>query len=461
MKYNCVSRKSERNFREKLIKEHIGWKPGIESNLNVWDKKWVNSQTPEPKDCLLDESFTFLKDLRVKDICFNTGGWNEGLIRLLFAEESVNQILAIPLSCSRSKDEVFWPFTSSGSYTVKSGYGIIFQEYFNEHGSSKDKDRVHTDWKPFCRKKLWHLPGPQTWKILLWKIIIGSLPVGSEFVKRDLAWDSSCALCGTGRDTLETLDHLFRDCTISSRIWAGSVLGINVGQFPSLDVRTWIVNWIFYLYKLEDGVTLVVHFLAILVSLWNLRNDIVFRGGSFHHVVFFSKTRQMVTDVLQAINKPTNDSLHPPGYGPEEKDNLMDFDGLQMLRMGRPVYSIGVSSSCSMVFGWVVLGTQGDIRYEGSMRGRAESSLQAEALGIRKAIKWARQTSILHLEVSTDCLQLLTQWMGKATMHHHISGIFEEITSLSTAFHCFCFSYVRRNQNTRAHGLAKQAMSLH
>ncbi|XP_074293604.1 uncharacterized protein LOC141620698 [Silene latifolia] len=349
-------------------------------------------------------------------------------------------------------------------------------EYFNEHGSSKDKDRVHSDWKPFCRKKLWHLPGPQTWKILLWKIITGSLPVGSEFVKRDLAWVSSCALCGIGSDTSETLDHLFRDCPISSRIWAGSVLGINVGQFSSLDVRTWIVNWILYLYKLEDGVTRVVHFLAILVSLWNLRNDIVFKGGSFHPVVFFSKARQLVTDVLQAINKCTNDTLHPPGYGPEEQDNQTDFDDIKMLRMGRPAYSIGVPSSCSMVrilvdagwidsrlagFGWVVLGTEGDIRFEGSMRGRAESSLQAEALGIKEAIKWAQQAGILHLEVSTDCLQFITQWMGKATIHHHISGILGEITSLSTAFHCFCFSYVRRNQNTRAHGLAKQAMSLH
>ncbi|XP_074318410.1 uncharacterized protein LOC141655218 [Silene latifolia] len=375
----------------KLIREHIGWKPGIESNLNVWDKKWVSGQAPEPKDCLLDESFTFLKDLWVKDICFNNGGWNEGLIRLLFAEESVNQILAIPLPCSRTRDEIFWPFTSSGAYTVKSGYGIIFQEYFNEHGSNKDKERVHADWKLFCRKKLWHLPGPQAWKILLWKIITGSLPVGSEFIKRDLAWVSSCALCGTERASLETLDHLFRDCAISSRIWSGSVLGINVGQFPFLDVRTWIVNWILYFYKLEDGVTLVIHFLAILASLWNLGNDTVFRGDTFHPEAFFSKTRQMVKDVLQAINRITNDPLHPPGYATDEQDNLMDNEiDLQMLRSGRPFYTIGCFSSCSMVrifadaswidsclagFGWVVLGAEGEIRYEGFMRGRAESPL--------------------------------------------------------------------------------------
>ncbi|XP_074300110.1 uncharacterized protein LOC141631324 [Silene latifolia] len=94
-----------------------------------------------------------------QDICLNNGGWNEGLIKLLFAEESVGQILAIPLHDSQTQDEIFWPFTSSGNYTVKSGYGIIFREYFNENGSRKDEERVQENWRLFCRRKLWMLPG--------------------------------------------------------------------------------------------------------------------------------------------------------------------------------------------------------------------------------------------------------------------------------------------------------------
>ncbi|XP_074278244.1 uncharacterized protein LOC141601837 [Silene latifolia] len=286
----------------KLIKEHIGWKPGIDSNLNVWDRKWVNGRTPEPKDCLLEEGFIFLKDLHVKDICINNGGWNEDLINLLFAEESVNHILAIPLHSSQPRDEIFLPFTSSGIYTVKSGYGILFRDYFNEHGSRKDKARLHANWKLFCGKKLWNLPGPQTWKILLWKIFASSLPIGSEFVKRDMTWASSCALCNNA---------------------------------------------------------------------------------------------------------------------------------------------------------------DGETRYEGFLRGRAESPLQAEALGLKEAISWARQAGVLHIEVSSDCLSLLTQWMGKQAKHHHIRNILQDITLLSSVFHCLCFSYVRRDCNFRAHALAQQAMSLH
>ncbi|XP_074300778.1 uncharacterized protein LOC141632098 [Silene latifolia] len=284
--------------------------PGIDSNLNVWDKKWVNGQTPEPKDCLLDGSFIFLKDLRVKDICVNNGGWNEGLIKLLFTEDSANQILAIPLCASQSRDEIFSPKTS-GTYTVKSGYGISFQDYFNEHGSKKDKERLHANWELFCRKRLWNLPGPQPWKILLWKIMTSSLPVGSEFAKRDLNWAPSCSMCNNAGDTVETLDHLFRDCPLSSRIWAGSELGINVSHLPTLDVRDWIINWVLYLSGLEEGVTLVLSFLAILVSLWSLRNNIRFRGEVFNPNVFFIKARQLIKEVLQANDRSNNAPLHP------------------------------------------------------------------------------------------------------------------------------------------------------
>ncbi|XP_074313567.1 uncharacterized protein LOC141648749 [Silene latifolia] len=366
---------------------------------------------------------------------------------------------------------------TKGIYTVKSGYGILFRDFFYAHGSRKDKARIHANWKLFCKKHLWNLPGPQSWKILLWKIIASSLPIGSEFAKRDMTWASSCVLCNDTSGCVETLDHLFRDCPLSSRIWAGSGLGITVGHFPNIDVRDWIVNWILYLFKLEDGLNLVIHFLVILVSLWTLRNDIRFRGNTFNTSVFYAKTRHLLNEVLQANDKANSEPLYPPGF--ETGDPVLspddDFD-YQLLRAGRPFYCIGGPSSCDMVriyvdaswktsclagFGWIALGTDGDICYEGFLRGRAESPLQAEALGLKEAISWARQAGNLHIEISSDCLSLLTQWMGKQTKHHHIRNILQEITLLSSDFHCFCFSYVRRDCNLRAHALAKRAMGLH
>ncbi|XP_074318481.1 uncharacterized protein LOC141655293 [Silene latifolia] len=211
------------------------------------------------------------------------------------------------------------------------------------------------------------------------------------------------------------------------------------------------------------------------VSIWSLRNSIRFRGEVFNPYVFFTKTRQLIKDVLQANDKSNNASLHPPGFENGVPGSSVEDDiDYQMLCVGRPLYCIGSFSSFPMVriyadaswkkscladFGWIVIGPEGETRYEGYLCGRAESPLQAEALGVKEAISWARQEGILHAELSSDCLSLLMQWMGKQTKHHLIRGILHDISLISSGFHCLCFSYVRRDCNYRAHALAKQAMS--
>ncbi|XP_074313919.1 uncharacterized protein LOC141649119 [Silene latifolia] len=94
---------------------------------------WRLGNMPNPKDEWLDMDFSFLKDLRVKDLCYNEGGWNEELIKLVSDEESVARILIIPLR-AQTKDEVFWPFSKDGTYNVKSGYGVIFSSFFERKG---------------------------------------------------------------------------------------------------------------------------------------------------------------------------------------------------------------------------------------------------------------------------------------------------------------------------------------
>ncbi|XP_074314437.1 uncharacterized protein LOC141649651 [Silene latifolia] len=112
-----------------LIMEKIGWKPGVESNLNIWNENWVNGLRPEPMDCILEPRFIHMGDLRIKDLLSPDGNWNAPLINLLFKDDWAKQILATPVCRSRTKDEVFWPLTDDESYTVKSGYGIVFEEY--------------------------------------------------------------------------------------------------------------------------------------------------------------------------------------------------------------------------------------------------------------------------------------------------------------------------------------------
>ncbi|XP_074314335.1 uncharacterized protein LOC141649547 [Silene latifolia] len=112
------------------------------------------------------------------------------------------------------------------------------------------------------------------------------------------------------------------------------------------------------------------------------------------------------------------------------------------------------------VIGWVAWNEMRDTCFEESGRIRAESPLQAKALGVRRVLEWARSSGILRLEVSSDCLQLLKQWAGTESAHHQIRGVIANITMMSNFFHYLCFSYISRGLSKRAHDLAYRVMRI-
>ncbi|XP_074271280.1 uncharacterized protein LOC141595209 [Silene latifolia] len=173
-----------------LIQKHMGWKPGRSSKLNVWTSKWVEGEYAEAGNNNLSVDVGNIRNLKVKDLYIEgeedeRGNWNEEKIRDLFSEESASKILAMPIFLSRREDSIFWPHSSTGEYNVKSGYGMVFTNFIEMHGSEKDRSRVGWEEKAFCRSKLWKLPGPAKWKLLLWRIITDTLPVGNNFLKKD------------------------------------------------------------------------------------------------------------------------------------------------------------------------------------------------------------------------------------------------------------------------------------
>ncbi|XP_074298419.1 uncharacterized protein LOC141629294 [Silene latifolia] len=370
------------------------WKPGCDSNLNVWTTKWVGGEYPEPKDVLLAPELACLKDLRVKDLCFNQGGWNEAMIRLIFKDEWINKILAMPFSTSQKEDRIYWLLTSTGDYTVKSGYASGFERYMEDKGAGRAISRMSVSSKLFCKRNLWRLPGPNAWKVLLWKILAKSLPVGEEFARRKLSGVDTCFLCSTKE--VESLEHLFRDCYVTNRIWAGTTLGINADQVLTVALDGWIINWILYLGKLEEGDSRILQFLATIWSIWTLRNNIIFRGNTFTPNVFFRLWSQTVATALSAeLSARVKGEIN-------QASDMENEEGKQLIRRGKPFYLVGDHGSWQMVsvkldaswsssydaaVGWTVSSTEGITFYEGRKRFLAESLLQAESLGVKMVME--------------------------------------------------------------------------
>ncbi|XP_074289387.1 uncharacterized protein LOC141614541 [Silene latifolia] len=246
-------------------------------------------------------------------------------------------------------------------------------------GTSKDRTRINDRGREFCRKTLWHLPLPMVWKILLWKIIVKALPTGSEFLQRKLDVDPYCRMCGGDQKCIEIVEHLFRDCSLTRRLWAGSTLGIRV---DSAAVREKI-----------------------------------------HMLCNSSPTKQPLS-LLQTSEE---------GSSYEEREAI---------RNGYPVRLIGNHSNCAVVrvkvdaswvrgldaaVGWIAFDHTGQELERGMVRSRAESAMQAEALGVREVLVWAQERRFLHIDLSSDCLQLINQIAGLEKEDHLIAGILADL----------------------------------
>ncbi|KAH9601922.1 hypothetical protein KSS87_014751 [Heliosperma pusillum] len=169
-----------------LILNNAGWKIGRNSNIEIWNTKWVHANYPSQNTQATHPPGFSLPITKVKDLITPSGLWDERLIRILFSEECSKNIQAIPICASSESDYIYWPFTSSGHYSVKSGYGIALETLQDHVSTEKDISRIGEKEKDFCKKILWRLPVPYNWKIFLWKIITSTLPIGYEFQRRNI-----------------------------------------------------------------------------------------------------------------------------------------------------------------------------------------------------------------------------------------------------------------------------------
>ncbi|XP_010684738.2 uncharacterized protein LOC104899272 [Beta vulgaris subsp. vulgaris] len=117
------------------------------------------------------------------------------------------------------------------------------------------------------------------WKLFLWKILNHALPTADNLVKRKIREvNPICCLCKTQE---ETATHLFRDCTISQRIWSSS-MGISATQGTHLLISEWIKNFLnlFKKKKKDIGEDIEIDFISTIWGIWIHRNEVIFKGSS-------------------------------------------------------------------------------------------------------------------------------------------------------------------------------------
>ncbi|KAH1067662.1 hypothetical protein J1N35_032649 [Gossypium stocksii] len=155
-----------------LLRSNIIWSIGNGRTVRCWEDNWVPTVGP------LNQYIPIHEDV-------------------------VSRIISIsPPSESAGPDILSWFRTTSGVFSVKNVYFLLKEESWNPN----DKN-----WNV-----VWKVPGPQRVKQFIWLVLKRQLLTNSERVRRGIAQDASCQLCG---HSLEDNLHTLRDCPFAKEIW--------------------------------------------------------------------------------------------------------------------------------------------------------------------------------------------------------------------------------------------------
>lgn len=133
---------------KELLEEGTRKRVGDGKSINIWADRWLPSSEDGRVKSRRREG---MKVQKVSEL-IRDGRWDRELIKQVFEEEEGKSILRIPLGVQPLKDRIYWNFSPTGMYTVKSGYQFAKKgrrrgsQWKTDAGSSCTKVGTNPSW---------------------------------------------------------------------------------------------------------------------------------------------------------------------------------------------------------------------------------------------------------------------------------------------------------------------------
>ena len=139
----------------------------------------------------------------------STNEWNLELLQQLLCARDISLIESIPLCSRKVDDTLFWPFTLSGSYTVKSGYRFLYKAQSMDNNDYNPEDNG-------LWKRVWGLKTQPKIKNFLWQAVKNAIPTKSNLKRHKVVLEDCCEQCNAEvKDTV----HALWSCPFLSSVW--------------------------------------------------------------------------------------------------------------------------------------------------------------------------------------------------------------------------------------------------
>ncbi|CAN1306112.1 Putative ribonuclease H protein At1g65750 [Linum perenne] len=173
----------------------------------------------------------------------------------MLPSSSVELVMGMsPPRADGGEDKWVWGGEDNGCFTIKSAYRIL------------NSGNLSSDPEPW--RVVWNWKGQHRVRMFLWLAIQDTILTNKNRVRRHIATDASCGLCGQQE---ESTTHVLRDCVFAAESWR------RLGGFDTTSSQ-WNSNLGIWMKKhLQVGDKSLL-FGVHCWSLWKSRNERVFSG---------------------------------------------------------------------------------------------------------------------------------------------------------------------------------------
>ncbi|KAA3467445.1 reverse transcriptase [Gossypium australe] len=181
--------------------ENLIWSVGDGNKILCWKDKWIPNVGPLIN--YLPACGNVNTDYLLNDLGTREANWNLNFLQVWLLEEIITRIMGIPSPHPTERhNRLSLRHTSTRAFSIENAYKLL-NEYF---WSSRNE----------LWKRVWKIFGLQKVCFFFWTVLKQKLLTNVERVRRCLAVDSSCSICG--RD-FEDILHIIRDCTVAMEVW--------------------------------------------------------------------------------------------------------------------------------------------------------------------------------------------------------------------------------------------------
>uniref|UniRef100_A0A803Q1A0 Reverse transcriptase domain-containing protein n=1 Tax=Cannabis sativa TaxID=3483 RepID=A0A803Q1A0_CANSA len=355
---------------------------GNGANTSIFDP-WIPNHRVFPSQ--IPSSLTHVSTLLLPN-----GDWNIPLLRAHFQQDTINDILSLPPPDPTQPDTYFWQHSTSGHYSVRTGYHVAKQAINLAQPSSSNTETLTRWWN-----SLWSLPIPPKIRHFVYRLAQNSIPTADHLYHRHCISSPICPRCSL---CFESVQHALFECKEMKKAWSGSIFKSVLKETKHMNIFD-----ILLLIQLNFSKDEFNLFLCMLWKCWNARNATVFRNQdsrpeaieqeAHDYLEFYQAAQDKRGKQTQLTSDRILQEWEPPPVGSLK----LNTDAAISSRQNRTGGGALVRDHAGKVLAATAFNRIGQLHPQA-----------AEGWALLEALKWCYDKGINIHQVEVDCKNLLT-----------------------------------------------------